>query len=111
MEILGKEIGYNLHRVPRSNKNGYVEQFLHDTTSGKFIAQLKFTTGENHHIVGIDCDKRVIFDSMEDYAMTLTKSNLDACSGSKGSKLAKIPFCFELKPSGKQFKKKARKDL
>lgn len=94
---LNRDIGYDLCKVSRTNKNGYLSQLINDTTSGQFIAQLKFDDGENFHLVGIDCDKQLIFDCYEKYALKLTKNNFDCCSGYGGGKIAKIPFCFELK--------------
>ena len=101
---LNKNIGYNLLKVPRTNRNGYIDQFLNDTSSGKFIAQLRFEGKENFHLVGIDCDAKLIFDCYEQYALKLTRNNMSCCAGYDGAKIAKIPFCFELQSNNKKRK-------
>ena len=91
-----------------SNKYGYIDQFITDTTTGKFIAQLKFCRGENNHVVGIDCDEGLIYDCYEQYALKLNRNYLGVCGGYDGATILKIPFCFELKPRQKKHKKKKK---
>ena len=105
-ELLQKDIGYNLVSVPRTHPAGFINQMLDHTSSGKYVAQLKYSCGESKHVVGIDLDVHppLIFDCMEEYAMYFTIENLNYCSGEATATLVDIPLCYRIQDSGKQRK-------
>ena len=96
-QYLNKFIGYNLKNVKKMNpKEGYMNQLIHNTFTGKYIVQLRYGDGVNTHAVTVDCDNRVIFDCMEQYSLTLCEESFHYCGGHEGSTIASINTCFEI---------------
>ena len=50
------------------------------TTKGIYICRLKGSSGDQSHVVGIDCDTKRIYDGMEDYSYKLTKESIAHCA-------------------------------
>ena len=94
--IQKKEIGYTLLKVPRMIHESYLDYIFKEETSGQYICQLETTSGDTKHVVGIDCDKKAIVDCSEKFALTLTRENLNYCSGSDINPVRKIIYCMKL---------------
>ena len=92
-----KPIKYDLRRVAYLGKNKtYLDIMLDKETKGQYICQLKTSVGTSRHVVGIDCNKKVIFDCCERYALKLSLKNLHYCCGENFAKLDKIVYCYQL---------------
>ena len=92
-----KKIGYQLQSVNLNDYDGsFMEYLLDKKTSGKYISQLEAHGGSKTHVVGIDCDEKVILDCHEQYALSLSKKNLDYCCGKYLLGVKKIPYCYEV---------------
>ena len=63
--------------------------FLAEKASGVWIVRLHLSYKTNHVVV-VDCEKRIIFDSEENYPVLLTADNLRLCAGPDGSAKARI---------------------
>ena len=104
MQLLNEHIGYTLYNVPLTK--GYLEQILDDIKHGKYVCLLKFSNGNDKHVIGIDCDAepKLIFDCMEDKAMPLTRENLNNLSGDDDESvfLQKITLCYKLVDNNKK---------
>ena len=93
------DIQYNLKTVAYYGKDKtYIDIMLDEDTKGQYLCQLKALKGESTHVVGVDCNKKCIYDCCEQYALKLTKENLDYCCG-EGAELDKIILCYQLEPA------------
>ena len=102
-----RDVGYFVNKVPKTRKDAsYLSQLLDHNTSGKYIARLRFSNKQNHHYVGIDCDTKLIWDSIEEYAMHLTVENLNYCSGKPGITIEVIEAVYTFQNNNKKRKSK-----
>ena len=83
---------------------GYKKFLLNRNTTGFYIATLGTEQGFAKHCVAIDCDKRLIYDCMENYVLYFDKRNLNYCLGSYETAVKCIPHCYEIqmKPISKK---------
>ena len=61
---------------------------------GCYVVTLGSEIGFSTHCVAIDCDRRLIYDCMENYVLLLNRKNLDYCLGSYSNGVKCIPQCF-----------------
>ena len=95
-----KDIKYNLKKVAHYGKEKtYIDIMLDEDTKGQFLCQLRTSTGTSTHVIGVDCNRKLIFDCCEKYALKLTRDNLDYCCGEESGKLDRIIYCFQLVPA------------
>ena len=92
-----QEFGYQLKKVQKNENNNkrscYVKHLLDKNTKGLYICQLTTYSNEKTHIVGIDCDEKLIYDCMERYYLKLSKDTLDYCCGINNLGLREITTC------------------
>lgn len=101
-EKLQRDVGYVLKSVPKPVNGCYKEWLININKKGKYVVMLKMSDGEYSHVVGVDCDKNLIYDCMEKYALELNSDNFDFCGGMEDVKVKCIPICFELVDNGKK---------
>ena len=101
-----RDVGYHVCRVSKVEELGssYLNQFLHPDSKGKYIARLLFSDNNDQHYVSIDCDNRLIWDTLEEYAMDLTLENLNYCSGKDGIHILKIMAAYKFQDNRKKRK-------
>ena len=98
-----RDVGYNVTRVKKKiNKHCYIDQLMAVDTKGKYVVELQYNNTARTHVVGIDCDYDLIWDSTEQYAMELTIKNLNYCAGKKGAKIECIPHCYKVLNNNKK---------
>ena len=98
---------YQLKKVKKNPRSVcFIDQLLDKSMTGKYIVKLLLEDDTHDHVIGIDCDNKLIYDCMEDYALPLTKQSIDVCGGKRLAPVIKIPNCYEF-ISG--FKPKAKK--
>ena len=108
---LQRDIGYDVLRVKmEGNQHCYMKQLMDIDREGKYVVELKYSNRPQTHVVGIDCDNGLIWDSSEFHALELTKKNLNYCAGKTGSKLTSIPHCYQIVRNNKKRKYKHEKD-
>ena len=95
---LQKDIGYNILKTPNHDPKHkcYKGQLLDTNSTGKYIVRLSIVGGLDIHVVGIDCDNRLIWDCAEEYALELTYDNLNLCAGKDGEVLQYIIHCYQI---------------
>ena len=101
-EKLQRDVGYALKSVQKPVNGCYKEWLINTNIHGKYVVMLKMGDGEYSHVVGVDCDKNLIYDCMEKYALELNSDNFDFCGGKEDVKVKCIPICFELVDNGKK---------
>jgi len=102
-----KDIGFQLCKVSKEGlKGGYYEYLFHKDRVGKYLCQLEAHGGAKTHVIGVDCDNKVIVDCHEPFALTLTEENLNHCCGPYFVGVRSIPYCLQLKP---QLRKQSKK--
>ena len=94
--MLQRNTGYQLMKVPKQNKVDYIDLLMNPDTTGQYLCKLDSQGNQRLHVVGIDCNKKLIFDSMESYALELSKDNLDHCVRSELIGINKIALCRKL---------------
>ena len=81
---------------------------LNEKKEGLFVVILQDTNGSRSHAVGIDVDKQLIYDCMEENLFVLNVSNLSICCGSN-KVFNRITMAGELKKPYKKPKKMMEK--
>ena len=96
--LLQREIGFNILKTPNLDPKHkcYKDQLLSKNSTGKYLVRLSFVGGLDTHVVGIDCDNRLIWDCAEQFALELTESNLNFCAGQDGEELKHIIHCYQI---------------
>ena len=74
----------------------FLEYLLLKTTKGQYICQLAADAGEVNHVIGIDCACQAILDASEEYAIELSRDNINTCAGKFLTNMKKIVNCYEL---------------
>ena len=75
------------------------------STEGMYICQLLMTDNYQGHVIGIDCDRNLILDGCERYALTLSMKNIHYCCGSRTRSVKRILYCYQLVKQEHQKKK------
>ena len=74
--------GYQVQKIKgRNNRQSLCDFLLKEKKEGLFVVVLEDTDGIQHHAVGIDMGNKLIYDCMEDEALSFTKDNLSICCG------------------------------
>ena len=81
-----------------------MNQFLDPNSSEKYIACLIFSKNDNQHYVSIDCDNKLIWNSIEEYAMNLTLENLNFCTGKYAVTIKMIETTYRFENNNKKEK-------
>ena len=53
-----------------------LEYVLDENQKGLYVCVLKDNSGNCHHSIGVDCNKKVIYDSLNEQSSKLTHDNL-----------------------------------
>ena len=88
---------YTLKKVPKQDNISYLDQMTSMTAAGMYLCQLETNNNQNSHVIGIDCDKKVIYDCEEEYALHLNIQNLDRCCGRFQNGIKSIFYCAQLR--------------
>ena len=92
-----RTIGYQLKKVNIGIFGvDYIGFLFLDSTCGQYICQLETEGGCRKHVIGVDVDRKAILDASENYALELTRENLDYCTGKQFLGIRKIIYCYEL---------------
>ena len=92
-----KDIKYDLKKVQYvGKKRSYLRTILDEDTKGQYLCQLQTSNSTKRYVIGVYCNKKLIFDSCEKYALDLTRKNLDYCCGENSATLKRIVYCYEL---------------
>ena len=109
-QILQKYTSYQLKKVQRNKtQQCFLYQILNEMTHGKYMVKLKLEDNTQQHVIGIDCDKQLIYDCMEEYALPLNNQNINNCGGKQYAKVYQIKDCWELIPHLTKKNKKTKK--
>ena len=96
-KLLLDNTDYCLAKVKDVDTNSRVDYILAPTTTGKYLCELMTYSGRSTHVIGIDCDEKLIYDCMENYVLVLNRRTLDHCCGSLSNGLKLISILGELK--------------
>ena len=98
VDMLQKKcFGYTLKKIPISKMGlSYLDYILDNETNGQFLCQLQSQGGSKLHVIGVDCNEKVILDCCEQYELKLTMNNLHHCCGRYLKGLKKIAYCVEM---------------
>ena len=75
---------------------GYKRFIFSRKTKGLYFATLVIETGFATHYAAIGCQKRLIYDCMENHVLRFKRKNIDCCVGSFHNGVKHIPHCFEI---------------
>ena len=98
-DIVERDIkcGYRLKRKKHSNGNQcHIEFLLQPDSKGLYICVTQPRVAYATHVIGINCDDKVIYDCEEDFELKLTKDNIDLCCGMNSGGVEAIRICFEI---------------
>ena len=81
--LLAAYTTFECHKLCKVPFEKRIDHIINVETEKRFVVELKDQNG-GVHCVGVDCTStpKRIFDSQEEYALSLTKENLDRCCGS-----------------------------
>ena len=98
VDMLQKKcFGYTLKKIPISKMGiSNLDYILDNETNGQFLCQLQSQGGSKLHVIGVDCNEKVILDCCEQYELKLTMNNLHHCCGRYLKGLKKIAYCVEM---------------
>ena len=107
-EKLKNGIGYTLASIKGHKlcQDGYKKFIVDENTKGQYVVGLKSRTNIRTHCVAIDCDKKLIYDCMENHIIHLNQGNLDHCVGDDQMGVEYIPHCYKIIPIMKKTKKR-----
>ena len=67
---------YSARRIKGIQRDNILDYILNEYKAGLYVALLKSTTGETTHTIGINVERRIIFDCMEERELEFTLDNL-----------------------------------
>ena len=77
--------------------DGYMRYIFNRKRKGLYVVILGVERGFASHCVAIDCNnKRLIYDCMENYVLSLNRKNLEYCVGSYHAGVISISHCFKI---------------
>lgn len=104
----GRDITWTLAMIKnfQTTNSGYKRFVFSRKTKGLFVATLGVESGFAMHCVATDCNKRLIYDCVENHVLQLNRKNLDFCEGSFHNIVKCIPHCFKIQQNPPPKKRK-----
>ena len=99
-KLLQKHTTYNLCKMKKKMGSNHccIDYLLKDDTKGMYVCVLDDNNGDALHTITIDCNKKVVYDCLNDYVMKLETEALEFCVGPLGGGLDSISTCYEVSP-------------
>lgn len=98
--LQNERIGYQLKKkkISKCSRQCHIEYLLDNETKGLYLCSLDPCMGSTTHVIGIDCDNKLILDSEETHKLELTMANLNRCCGFNSGGIKSIRLCFMIVP-------------
>ena len=93
VDELSKCSKFQLQKVKGvGNVTDRLDFLLNPSSTGKYICQLRTNANVCQHTVGVDCDKKMIYDCMEKKKLPLTRESFDQCCGQHQNGIKEIGY-------------------
>ena len=94
--LQNERLGYRLKKIKFPGQHCHMRFLFDNKTKGLYLCCLDPYMGSSTHVVGIDCDNKLILDCEETHKLELTNANLNRCCGFNSGGIKSIGLCFAI---------------